>query len=189
MLSNDNIDIYLNLEQSPKPHYNNVMTQENINKAFSRAPRITNNTTYYQQRRIYLLNGMYTNKLGVISMSGPKKENIFVTDIERTLIDVAVRPQYSGGVSNVLNVYRKVTKYLSVEKILKMLKKLNYAYPYHQAIGFYLENAGLAKVSTIFRKKFRIKYNFYLTHQMEKPEYSEEWRIFYPKDLLKISDK
>ena len=29
-----------------------------------------------------------------------------VTDLERTLIDIAVRPEYAGGVYEVLNVYR-----------------------------------------------------------------------------------
>jgi predicted transcriptional regulator of viral defense system len=160
------------------------MMQENINKAFSRLPRITNNATNYMQNKIYLLNGKNTGKLGVISIKGPNKEKIFLTDIERTLIDIAIRPQYSGGVSNVLNVYRKVIQNISAEKILKMLTKLKYLYPYHQTIGFYLDKAGLEKDSIIFREKIRIEYDFYLTYQIDQPEYCEKWRIFYPKSLF-----
>jgi len=189
LLDLDATEIYLNIEQSPKREYINTMMQENINKAFSRLPRITNNVTNYMQNKIYLLNGKNTGKLGVISMKGPHKEKIFLTDIERTLIDIAIRPQYSGGVSNVLNVYRKVIQNISAERILKMLTKLKYLYPYHQTIGFYLDNAGLKKDSTIFRKKCRIEYDFYLTYQIDKPEYCEKWRIFYPKDLLITPDK
>jgi hypothetical protein len=189
LLDRDETEIYLNIEQSPKREYINTMMQENINKAFSRLPRITNNVTNYMQKKIYLLNGKNTGKLGVISMKGPNKEKIFLTDIERTLIDIAIRPQYSGGVSNVLNVYRKVIQNISAEKILKMLTKLKYFYPYHQTIGFYLDKAGLKKDSIIFREKIRIEYDFYLTYQIDQPEYCEKWRIFYPKDLFTTSDK
>lgn len=189
LLDRDEAEIYLNIEQSPKREYINTMMQENINKAFSRLPRITNNVTNYMQNKIYLLNGKNTGKLGVISMKGPNKEKIFLTDIERTLIDIAIRPQYSGGVSNVLNVYRKVIQNISAEKILKMLTKLKYLYPYHQTIGFYLDKAGLEKDSIIFREKIRIEYDFYLTYQIDQPEYCEKWRIFYPKSLFVTPSK
>jgi hypothetical protein len=178
-------DIYMNIEQSQKPKYENIMIQENIDKAFSRPPRITSNVVNYQQWRIFLINGKHTNKMGVINMTGPQKKKILVTDLERTLIDIAVRPNYSGGVSNVLNVYKKAIKKMSVDKMARMLKKLNYTYPYHQSIGFYLEKAGFPEGSHIFNKSFPVKFKFYLANQMNETEYSEKWNIFYPKDLLK----
>ena len=185
LLKQDPFDIYVNIEQSQKPNNNNTILQENIDKAFSRPPRITSNVVNYQQRRVFLLNGKQTNKMGVINMTGPKKRNIFVTDLERTLIDIAVRPHYSGGVSNVLNVYKKAIKNVSVNKIVSILKKLKYSYPYHQSIGFYIDSAGSTKESSIFSKAFPIQFNFYLTYQMDETDYSEKWRIFYPKNLLK----
>lgn len=184
LLDQEPHDIYINIEQSQKPEYNNTMLQENIDKAFARPPRITSNVVNYQQWRIFLLNGKHTNKMGVINITGPKKKKIFVTDLERTLIDSAVRPNYSGGVLNVLNVYKKVIKNVSIDKIVTMLKKLNYSYPYHQSIGFYIENAGSTEKSNIFRKSFPIQFNFYLDHQMNETEYSEKWQVFYPKYLL-----
>lgn len=77
LLDRDETEIYLNIEQSPKREYINTMMQENINKAFSRIPRITNNVTNYMQNKIYLLNGKNTGKLGVISMKGPLKKKYF----------------------------------------------------------------------------------------------------------------
>ena len=50
LLDRDETEIYLNIEQSPKREYINTMMQENINKAFSRLPRITNNVTNYMQK-------------------------------------------------------------------------------------------------------------------------------------------
>jgi hypothetical protein len=26
-----------------------------------------------------------------------------------------------------------------------------------------------------------LSYDFYLTHEMERPEYSSEWRLYYPR--------
>jgi hypothetical protein len=184
LLKQDIFDIYLNIEQSEKTGYGDTMTQENIDRAFSMPPRITSNVLNYQQWRVFLLNGKYTNRMSVINMTGLQKKKVFVTDIERTLIDIAVRPHYSGGVSTVLNAYKKAMKKALADKIANTLIKLGYSYPYHQSIGFYMENAGFPQESNIFRKSFPIKFNFYLAHHVEKLEYSDKWKIFYPKDLL-----
>ena len=104
-------------------------------------------------------------------MNGPDEEKIRVTDIERTLIDVTVRPIYAGGVFEVL-------------KLAATLKKLDYIYPYHQAVGFYLERAGVYRESSIsLLKKFGFKYDFYLMHQIKEKEYSKKWRLYFPKGL------
>jgi hypothetical protein len=66
--------------------------------------------------------------------------------------------------------------------MLAMLKKLNYTYPYHQAIGFYLQRAGNYREAQIqLLKKFDFKYDFYLDHGMRNLEYSKEWKLYYPK--------
>jgi len=63
-----------------------------------------------------------------------------------------------------------------------VLKKLSYIYPYHQAIGFYLQKAGVYTDMQIrLLKKFQFEFDFYLTHQMKETEYSKEWRLYYPK--------
>ena len=47
-----------------------------------------------------------TNALGVIEIQGSEDETLKVTGIERTLIDIAVRPVYAGGVFEVLKAYK-----------------------------------------------------------------------------------
>jgi predicted transcriptional regulator of viral defense system len=170
-------DIYVNIEQSEKPGNSNAMLQENIKKAFLSPPRITSNVINYQQWRIFLLNGKHTNKTGVINMKGSKKSKTFVTNLERTLIDIVVSPHYSGGVHNVLNVYKKAINKVSINKIFSMLKELNYSYPYHQSIGFYLDNASSITESKIFKESFPMQFDFYLDHKMQKTEYSEKWSV------------
>jgi len=51
-----------------------------------------------------------------------------VTSIERTLVDAAVRPQYSGGVTAVLRAYGKAGGRLSIKRLLSILTNLDYLY-------------------------------------------------------------
>ena len=126
----------------------------------------------------------HTGDLGVIETTGPGGETVRVTNLERTLIDVTVRPFYAGGVFEVLKGFRTALDRISVNKLSATLRKLDYVYPYHQAIGFYLERAGLAKTSAIkLLRRFEMRYDFYLDHQIGDRAYSDRWRIFFPKGL------
>lgn len=174
--------IYVNYEQAQKRYVANRLLQPNIDRAFRGSQRESKNIAAIGDFKICLLNGKYTNRLGVIEMITPENETITLTDIERTLIDIVVRPSYSGGIHEVLNAYRKAVEKVSINKLSAMLWKLNYIYPYHQAIGFYLQRAGIYRESQIqLLKKFNFEYDFYLSHQMKEAEYSKEWRLYYPK--------
>lgn len=171
--------IYLNYEQSPKNIKNFPIEQSKIDIAFKQPPRMSKNIVAYKKQKICVLNSMHTNRLGVIDI-----DEIPVTNIERTLIDISVRPFYSGGIFEVQKAYRNAKGQFSVNALTAMLKKLNYIYPYHQAIGFYLENSGVYKSSAVdLLQKFDLNFDFYLTHQMDKPAYSKKWRLYYPKGL------
>lgn len=173
--------IYLNFEQPEKLRSKKSLNQKNIDFAFRRPWRISNNLARFSDYNIYLLNGMYTGKLGVIDFIGPNGERIKVTDVERTLIDIAVRPVYSGGIFEVLKAYRSALPILDMEKLIKYLKKLDFIYPYHQAIGFYFEKAGYDVSKLELFRDFGLNYDFYLTHQIKNREYSKKWRLYYPK--------
>ena len=179
--------IYVNFEQPPKPAPAGGLAQNRIDAAFARKPRTSENTAEFGQFRVCLLNGKHTGHLGVesrkVSTSGKYiKWTIHVTDIERTLIDIAVRPFYAGGVGEVLKAYRLAAPKASVNRLAGLLTKLAYVYPYHQAIGFYLECSGAYKASLIdtFRRKFVREFDFYLTYNMNNPSYDKRWRLFVP---------
>lgn len=175
-------NIYLNFEQPAKNIEKGSLNQNSIDYAFRNAPRTTNNICSFGDKKIYLLNGMFTGKLGVINFPLQDNEMIYVTDIERTLIDITVRPMYSGGVFEVLKAYRLAKDKVSVNKLAATLKKLNYIYPYHQSIGLYLEKSGVYKESSIrLFKNFEMNYDFYLTYQMKEKDYSKDWRLYFPK--------
>lgn len=184
LTSNECTEIYLNIEQGEKTANTSRLLQENIDKAFKQRPRVTNNTTTSNGYRIYMLNGMHTGQLGVETIDFPRIPQCRTTSIERTLIDIAVRPSYSGGVGQVMDAYRRAKNRVIVKKLIEQLKTLKYVYPYHQAIGFYMERSGFDDAALkAIKENFTIEYDFYLAHEMKKPDYSQQWRLYFPEDF------
>jgi len=178
--------IYLNHEQPLKSKKGVKILQHQIDSNFKRPVRQSRYIAKYKNMKICILNGMNTGRLGVIEIEGDQGENILATNLERTLIDIAVRPVYSGGIFEVLKAYRIAKERdVSINKLSAMLKKIGYIYPYHQVVGFYLEAAGVYDDSQLnLLRKFELKHDFYLTHQMKDTEYSKRWRLHYPKGFL-----
>jgi hypothetical protein len=83
----------------------------------------------------------------------------------------------------VLNVYWAAKDRVSIERLLKTLKSLDYVYPYHQSIGFLMQKAGYPEKNYAELRAIGLSYDFYLAHDMKQPEYSEDWRLFYPREL------
>ena len=54
-------------------------------------------------------------------------------------------------------------------------------YPYHQAIGFYLERAGYKESVLQLVEELGIEYNFYLTYQMTDIVPNDRWKLYVPK--------
>jgi len=175
--------IYLNHEQSAKPRPSGRLTQERVDFAFRREQRTSSYVYQRGKTRIVLLNGKHTGQLGVEPMVLAPKSTISVTNIDRTLIDIVVRPAYSGGIFQVLEAYRSARDIVSVEAVHRMLDELDYVYPYHQPIGFLLERAGIpSRELQVFRRK-KLELDFYLTPGMKEPKYDKSWRLFIPEGI------
>jgi len=176
--------IYISHERSEVSSTNaSSLTQAVIDEAFSRPARTSNNAADFGDQRIVLLNSAHTGLEGVVSHptgQGPQ-DFVPVTNIERTLIDATVRPAYSGGVFEVAKAFEEAKDSVSVNALGAMLKKLDFGYPYHQAIGFYLERAGYRSSSLELIRRFPMKFDFYLTHEMAETRYEKDWRLYVPK--------
>lgn len=170
--------IYVTFEQSKKQKTNIIQEQHLIDEAFKKKQRISGAQFDYDDHTIVFHNGKNTNRAGVYSLNG-----VPVTNIERTLIDIAVRPNYAGGVYSVLEAYKKAIDKISINKLIAVLDNINYAYPYHQTIGFYLERAGYEGNRLDTLRKREVLFDFYLTYEMQDMEYSNKWRLYYPKGL------
>lgn len=157
----------------------NNLSQEAIDTAFRNPPRLTSNKRHYRGNTINWINGQYHNNLGVVQF----RQIYLTTNLERTLLDITIRPFYSGGVTQVLEAFEYAKPKINIETFLQYYKKMFPIYPYHQAIGFYLEKAGYGEDVLTSIERFGIRYNFYLTYNMKFMDYSDRWQLFYPKGM------
>ncbi len=174
---------YVNHELTPKHITPNQLTQEGIDVAFAKAPRVSRTVAEYKGDRIVLLNSKSANGLGIIEEPW-ERGFVRMTNPERTLIDCMVKPEYAGGVYEVAKAFKLANGRASTNTMYAMLKKLDYVYPYHQVLGFYLE---LAKFDSVILKRLAampMPHDFYLTHGMVDPDYSEKWKLYYPKSFF-----
>ncbi len=107
--------IYFNVEQ-PASSGGGSLTQANIDRAFRGKCRVSSNVTRFRDVTIHKLNGQNTGKLGVISTILDNGYSVHLTDLERTLIDITVRPVYAGGVSQVARAFKAAAEKVSVSR-------------------------------------------------------------------------
>jgi hypothetical protein len=94
-----------------------------------------------------------------------------------------VRPIYTGGVFEVAKAFELAKEQVSVNGLCAMLRKLNFIYPYHQAIGYYMERAGYRSKQLDLVRSFPMEHDFHLTHGMTDSEYVKQWRLHVPRGL------
>lgn len=178
--------IYVTYEQFPKNMPTRPLTQKSIDIACSKDIRRTTNFTEIEGYKIYFLNRKNSRNAGVKKIEF-ENEILSVTNLERTLIDAVVRPEYCGGINEVANAFRLAReRTISTQRFLRTFAELNYIYPYHQAIGFLLEKTNNPNKELI-EKLFEMSksFKFYLVHNMPKEEleFNDKWNVYYPKFL------
>ncbi len=174
--------IYVNKEQGAKPAPKGI-SQEGINRAFQNAQRQSKYIFRYGGSRFVLISGKNTGKAGVISVKLPEGGTAEATDLERTLIDIVVRPAYAGGIKRVFSAYKKAASKIDVDHMIGLLRKLDYAYPYNQSIGFLLQRAGLSERDCKKFKDIGLDFDFFLDYGLYHPKYDPNWRMHYPSHL------
>ena len=173
--------LYVNKEQSVKPAATGQLSQEAIDRALANRQRESQYIFQLDDWRIVLLNGKNTGSLEVGELAGPDGLPLAVTKLERTLIDIAVRPTYAGGVHQVLEAYAAAKTKVSVNVLVATLQKMNYVYPYHQVIGFYMQRAGFEESRLTRLRGLGMRFDFYLSNAIKDRDYDARWRLFIPK--------
>lgn len=174
--------IYVNQEQRPQPRPSQAPTQATVDRAFKGKQRLSKNIARLGKRRVCLLNGKSTGNIGVIQAMDSNGCPIHVTSVERTLIDITVRPAYSGGIYEVLGAFKRAADRVQVNQLLAYLRKMDFAYPYEQAIGFYMERSGAYPDRRLkqIEAECNRELDFYLGYGIKESDYSSRWRIFFP---------
>lgn len=174
--------IFVNVEQTPKPSDRGSLSQKSIDAAFRRPQRQTTQLFNFEGHSVMLLNGKHSGRFEV----GDVKflDDVFTSSkLERTLVEMTVRPVYAGGVAQVIEAFSRARATASTMKLLAVLKRLDYVYPYHQSVGFYMERAGFKPAQYEKLRELGLEFDFYLSYDMRETGYDSGWRIFYPKGL------
>lgn len=191
---NEPKDIYINREQTAKlkNDSNSKLTQGKIDYAFSKPMRRTNSVYLFRYKgimyNVFVLNSKNTKNTGIIKKKPVGfSKSIKVTNLERTLIDTVVRPQYSGGFLEIQYAYKTACFEINANRIATYIKKFDYIYPYEKSILFYLkhtENTTLfTDLKNLWRDKIEDSLNFYLDYQMINISLDNELNIYHPKDF------
>jgi len=185
--------IYINREQTKKPvnKENAQLTQRKVDYAFNKEMRRSNNIYKFKYNNesfeVIALNGKNTNNLGINNIKIINfSKKVRVTNIERSLIDITVRPQYSGGVIEVLEAFYRAKDVANTERVLNYLEKIDYIYPYQKSIMFYMIRSGYPASDVNKFKNLNIdtdSINFYLDYQIIGKTLDSDLGIFYPKEL------
>lgn len=161
--------------------------QSAIDLAFSRPPRASKNELELPKEgvRVVLLQGAYQAAAGItagsVNLGGARELQLKYTTLERTLIDIVVRPFYAGGVFEVAKAFEHARDRVSVNGMAALLSHLEFGYPYHQAIGYHLERAGYKKSVVAIFSRLPMNRDFYLTHEMGATSYVSRWRLYVPQ--------
>jgi predicted transcriptional regulator of viral defense system len=175
--------IFINKEQSQKPPNRNPVSQEAIDRAFQIQQRPSRLVYKYRGTTITVLSGKHTGRIAVELTKTPSGQDVHVASLERTLIDITVRPGYSGDIPAVLRAFRLARGRTQVSKRTTLPDMFDYTYPYHQAIGFYLDRAGYSDADQQLALAKGRQLDFYLGHGLKDPRFDRKWRIFFPAAL------
>jgi hypothetical protein len=171
--------VYISAESNPTEKSTWEIDQDRIDHTFEQPQRTSNNVYHWNDQAFLALTSLYTGGKGIVTLG-----KYLLTGRERTLLDVTVRPAYGGGASNVLKMYeRGLQESVSVKELIDLCDFMDFQYPYHQAIGFYLEAAGYrGKLLNSLAQRPQ-PFTFYLDYATKHAVYSDRWSLYYPKDI------
>ena len=160
------------------------LLQESIDCAFSKEKKKPRVVASFKGYDIVLISGTDSKKTGVTNIKLFNGITIQVTNIARTLIDIVVRPELSGDVTEIAKAYSLAKNQVQIKQLKTYIKSKDYIYPYEQVVGFLMEHVGYDadKVEEIYGMCKNI-FSFYLGRNIKNPLFSEKWKIYYPKLL------
>ena len=171
-----------------KTKANDSLTDIKLRQAFLKPHRHTSFIFNGLMGELVVIERMRKTGGGVVSanpLAGLLPSGSRVSGVERALIDAVVTPQYNGGISSVSDYFEHARGRIDISKLIEIYRELDFIYPYHQAIGFFLERVGMQKLADEFQSAFVPKNKFYLDHNAKSSwKYDERWMIYYPAGVV-----
>lgn len=184
------------VEQRPVTHYlsmdlhvqkTTVGTVEPLlmKQSFMKQPRTSSKIGSFMKNQ-FCFTEKPKNTPGIVSVEIIEDDLSYplrLTNIERTLIDSIVAPQYGGGLLTILAAMKKVS--INLEELKSIYDFFQFRYPYWQSIGFLLEVGGQAQHADDWFKLHKMnKIEFFVDHGFrENWLLDKKWMVRYPEGL------
>lgn len=184
LVSTTSNTIVINKEQSVKPRPTGGLSQEPLDRAFARPQRRSRFVYTDGTHDFLLISGKHTNRYEVTTAPTESGADVPIASVERTLVDLCVRPEYVGDTDDVLEAFRSaLDRGVAPIRVHETLSKMSYLYPYHQALGFWFERAGASEASLESLRATERHFDFYVCHEIENATHDPTWRVHYPANL------
>jgi len=161
------------------------LSDQQIFDSFIKPHRVTKNQFILPKGALVLTERVYREETGVVSVGKENKllpEGARVTCLERALIDACINPQYNGGIASVVEYFREASGRIDGRKLVQIYRKLSFAYPYWQSIGFICDRTGIKRTADTIYRSFKATNKFYLDHNAKTSwKYDDKWHIHYPE--------
>jgi len=158
------------------------LTQNAIDRAFSGKQRESQIGYRAFGVRYVMLEGTFASKEDVEDIKiESSRIPLAVSSIERTLIDIVVRPSYSGGIFQILEAYKAARGRLDTSRMYTIFRRLSFTYPYQQPIGFMLSKAGYLDHEIQPFLETISPFNFYLAYGLVEKVFIPKWKLYIPR--------
>jgi len=166
--------IFVSQEQSPKESYRKGnLTQEAIDKAFSKDYRRTHKVGEYNNKNIIFLDPKNTQEFAIIEVSGVR-----VSSINRALVEMVINVQYFRNSKELIRIFGEIKESINIDEVFNVIEHFNLIYPYYQCIGYILEEVGFTKQELIKFKENISNFDFYTDKNQKEYKYISYWKMY-----------
>jgi predicted transcriptional regulator of viral defense system len=193
--------LYFNglVDQQPKEHFissearthsnsqSNDLNLSLLRQSFMKAHKSQQNFCFFDGLKFHFIEkanlnniGIYKHTLSTVGLEIP----LNVTNIERTLIDSVVAPQYSGGMDNVRAAFKKAE--INIQQMALFYGGMRFLYPYWQTIGLILELTKGLEIADQWLAMFGVpKVDFYYDRNYRSDwTFNKKWRLYSPTGVV-----
>lgn len=136
---------------------------------------------------IFIAGGLH-DEIGVVSVPSNYSEfpqGSRITNLERCLIDAVVAPHYNGGITTLPGLFEEAVEQLDLQKLIEHYRELDFLYPYHQTLGFFLDHSGQEEAAAQWREHFPPTNRFFVDKAAKSSwSYDPKWQVYYPRGLV-----